>query len=177
MCKPFYSTWCAKSIALQRFDLFKHLIRLIFREYPSDSWQPSLHVCLQDGVLCNSEEMSQRCLQPLAALCNMKVTCTVVPMCRSDMPCRDACEPDVPMHRVGAETLLQEYGMRVQPEEFRQFAGMGEAHFLRGVAGKYGVLIGNIGALKEIYYGIYLAKVAQSNENIGLPGVQNPAEW
>ena len=76
------------------------------------------------------------------------------------------------MHRVGAETLLQEYGVHVHPEEFRQFAGMGEAHFLRGVAGKHGVTIQDIDELKEIYYGIYLAKVAQSNENIGLPGVQ-----
>ena len=65
--------------------------------------------------------------------------------------------------------------MHVQTEEFRQFAGMGEAHFLRGVAGKHGVQIEDIDKLKEIYYGIYLAKVAESNENIGLPGLQPPS--
>jgi hypothetical protein len=73
---------------------------------------------------------------------------------------------------VGAETLLQQYGVKVDPDEFRAFAGMGEAHFLRGVAGKHGVVIQDIDALKQIYYGIYLAKVAQSDESIGLPGVR-----
>lgn len=73
--------------------------------------------------------------------------------------------------RVGAETLQQEYGLEVDPEEFAAFAGMGEAHFLRGVAGKYGVQIEDIDGLKAIYYGIYLAKVAHSNESIGLPGL------
>ena len=77
--------------------------------------------------------------------------------------------------RVGAETLQQEYGVTVDPHEFAAFAGMGEAHFLRGVAGKHGIVIEDIGALKEIYYGIYLAKVADSNTSIGLPG--GPCCW
>ena len=76
------------------------------------------------------------------------------------------------LRRVGAETLLQEYGVKVDPEEFRAFAGMGEAHFLRGVASKHGVVIQDIDGLKKIYYDIYLAKVAQSGESIGLPGVR-----
>ena len=67
--------------------------------------------------------------------------------------------------------------MHVQPEEFRQFAGMGEAHFLQGVAGKHGVRIEDIDRLKAQYYGIYLAKVAQSNEDIGLPGGEAPKNW
>ena len=86
------------------------------------------------------------------------------------MPCarhlKHLCTPC----RVGAETLLQVYGTRVDPHEFTAFAGMGEAHFLRGVAGKHGIVIEDIDALKATYYGIYLAKVKESNESIGLPG-------
>ncbi|CAL5223491.1 g6016 [Coccomyxa viridis] len=84
-----------------------------------------------DGVLCNSEEMTQR---------------------------------------VGAETLLKVYGVKVDPEEFSAFAGMGEAYFLSGVAGKYGLKIDDINALKEVFYGIYMEKTKNPTESIGLPG-------
>ena len=47
---------------------------------------------------------------------------------------------------------------------------MGEAYFLSGVAGKYGIQIEDIDKLKEIFYGIYLEKAADPTENIGLPG-------
>jgi hypothetical protein len=47
---------------------------------------------------------------------------------------------------------------------------MGEAYFLSGVAGKYGLQIDDINKLKEIFYGIYLNKAADPTENIGLPG-------
>jgi hypothetical protein len=72
--------------------------------------------------------------------------------------------------RVGAETLEKVYGLKVDPDEFRAFAGMGEAYFLGGVAGKYGVQIQDMDKLKEIYYGIYLKKAADPSQRIGLPG-------
>ncbi|CAL8471539.1 g11081 [Coccomyxa elongata] len=72
--------------------------------------------------------------------------------------------------RVGAETLLKVYGVKVDPDEFRAFAGMGEANFLSGVAGKYGIQIDDIDKLKETFYGIYLEKAADPTEDIGLPG-------
>lgn len=72
--------------------------------------------------------------------------------------------------RVGAETLLKVYGVTVDPDEFRAFAGMGEAYFLSGVAGKYGIQVDDIDKLKEVFYGIYLEKAADPTEDIGLPG-------
>lgn len=78
--------------------------------------------------------------------------------------------------RVGAETLQQVYGVTVDPDEFRAFAGMGEAYFLSGVAGKYGVHIEDINMLKEIYYGIYLDKAADPSQRIGLPGRRHDNE-
>jgi hypothetical protein len=74
------------------------------------------------------------------------------------------------MNRVGAETLLKVYGVKVDPEEFTAFAGMGEAYFLSGVAGKYGIQIEDIDKLKEVFYGIYLQKAGDPTEDIGLPG-------
>lgn len=74
------------------------------------------------------------------------------------------------LHRVGAESLLKVYGVKVDPDEFRAFAGMGEAYFLSGVAGKYGIRIDDIDKLKEVFYGIYLEKAADPTEDIGLPG-------
>lgn len=125
-----------------------------------------------DGVLCNSEEMTQRWL-----LDDNHVSCHE-PRNKTALP-----PPLVPVcfniqfhfivlfsFRVGAETLLQVYGVKVDPEEFRSFAGMGEAYFLSGVAGKYGLQIDDINKLKKIFYGIYLKKAADPTENIGLPG-------
>ncbi len=62
------------------------------------------------------------------------------------------------------------YGVKVDPDEFREFAGMGEAYFLSGVAGKYGVQIKDMDKVKELYYGIYLEKAADPSQRIGLPG-------
>ena len=45
-----------------------------------------------------------------------------------------------------------------------------QAYFLSGVAGKYGLKIDDINALKEVFYGIYMEKAADTDENIGLPG-------
>lgn len=69
--------------------------------------------------------------------------------------------------------MLKVYGVKVDPDEFRAFAGMGEAYFLSGVAGKYGIQIDDIDKLKEIFYGIYLEKAADPTEDIGLPGKEN----
>ena len=50
-----------------------------------------------------------------------------------------------------------------------------QAYFLSGVAGKYGLKIDDINALKEVFYGIYLEKAANPTESIGLPGKVPPA--
>ena len=49
-----------------------------------------------------------------------------------------------------------------------------QAYFLSGVAGKYGLKIDDINALKEIFYGIYMEKTKNPTESIGLPGDQGP---
>ncbi len=49
-----------------------------------------------------------------------------------------------------------------------------QAYFLSGVAGKYGLKIEDINALKEIFYGIYMEKTKNPTESIGLPGDLNP---
>ncbi len=49
-----------------------------------------------------------------------------------------------------------------------------QAYFLSGVAGKYGLKIDNINALKEIFYGIYMEKTKNPTESIGLPGEPMP---
>jgi len=125
-----------------------------------------------DGVLCNSEEMTQRwlpdddyisCHEPHK---KSALPPPLVPVCFSVQLYHIVLSS----FRVGAETLLQVYGVKVDPEEFRSFAGMGEAYFLSGVAGKYGLQIDDINKLKEIFYGIYLKKAADPTENIGLPG-------
>lgn len=45
-----------------------------------------------------------------------------------------------------------------------------QAYFLSGVAGKYGLKIEDINALKEVFYGIYMEKTKNPAESIGLPG-------
>ena len=50
---------------------------------------------------------------------------------------------------------------------------MVQAYFLSGVAGKYGLKIDDINALKEIFYGIYMEKTRNPSESIGLPGISN----
>ena len=49
-----------------------------------------------------------------------------------------------------------------------------QAYFLSGVAGKYGLKIEDINALKEVFYGIYMEKTKNPTESIGLPGSPVP---
>ena len=48
-----------------------------------------------------------------------------------------------------------------------------QAYFLSGVAGKYGLKIDDINALKDIFYGIYMEKTRNPTERIGLPGAHS----
>ena len=80
-------------------------------------------------MLCNSEQMTQRYSQLSNAqlqasqverqVCNLSAfTCPWLHM--------NAIFTNFYTSRVGAETLLKVYGVKVDPEEFAAFAGMGE---------------------------------------------------
>jgi len=63
---------------------------------------------------------------------------------------------------------LREYGIDAEPEDFRPYVGMGEDHYIRGVAQKYGLKY--VPAIKARVYAIYFNLI--SGQLKAFPGVR-----
>ena len=72
--------------------------------------------------------------------------------------------------RLAARDVLEElYDIRVDPEEFLEFTGMGEGVFLAGVASKYGVTI-DVERTKAAFFEKYLSEYCDGSVDISFPG-------
>ena len=69
--------------------------------------------------------------------------------------------------RAACQVMRELYGLDVQPSEFLPFTGMGEAHFLGGVANKHGAPF-SVDAAKAKFFEIYMRDYALPGEAQGL---------
>ncbi len=81
------------------------------------------------------------------------------------------CNSEIVSRKAAAEVMAELYGLTVDPAEFEEFTGTGEANFLGGVARKYGAPF-EVESCKAKFFEIYMAKYAVPGAGIGYAGAK-----